>query len=145
VLTRSIDGEAREVGRLIAAIVAEIRHGGSTLQPPVCLLAGGEMVVTVRGQGLGGRNTEAALSAAIRLAGVDGVALGFLATDGDDGSTGAAGAVVDGRTVSGRDIPAATDALARNDSYTLLQRRKATLRGWVTGTNVNDLIVGLVE
>jgi glycerate-2-kinase len=145
VLTRSIDGEAREVGRLTGAILTDIRRGGSTLHPPVCLLGGGEMVVTVRGQGVGGRNTEAALSAAARLAGVEEVALGFLATDGDDGSTGATGAIVDGWTVPRGDIPAAIDALDRNDSYTYLERRGAIQPGSATGTNVNDLVVGLVQ
>jgi hydroxypyruvate reductase len=145
VLTRSIDGEAREVGRLVASVVADIRGGSSTLGPPLCLLAGGEMVVTVRGDGIGGRNTEAALAAALQLAGVERVALGFLATDGDDGATGAAGAVVDGQTVARDDGAAAAEALARNDSFPFLQRRGAVVRVPHTATNVNDLIVGLVD
>jgi glycerate 2-kinase len=143
-LTRGIDGEAREVGRLFGSIVRDARSELSTLVSGSCLIAGGETVVTLRGEGIGGRNTEAALAAALRLSGTPAVALGFLATDGDDGVTGAAGAIVDGDTVRPQDVLAGRAALDANDTFTFLSERVAT---WVTGpsgTNVNDLVIGLV-
>ena len=97
-MSRSIEGEAREVGASFASLVANEAVRGTSAHPR-CLLAGGETTVTVAGAGIGGRNSEAALAAAIALSGAEGVAIGFLATDGDDGVTGAAGAIVDGTTV----------------------------------------------
>lgn len=145
VLARSLDGEAREVGRMVASIVVDATSGAGLLPPGGCLIAGGETVVTVRGNGTGGRNTEAALAAALRLSGTAGVAVGFLATDGDDGTTGAAGAIVDGATLAADELRDAREALARNDSYPLLARAGAALRTGPSGTNVNDLIVALRE
>jgi glycerate 2-kinase len=144
VLTRSLDGEAREVGRTIAAMLADGAAGNATFGSETCLLLGGETTVTVRGHGVGGRNTEAALAAAIRLAGVSGVAVGCLATDGDDGATGAAGGIVDGTTVSDDRLRDARRALAENDSFTFLRERGADLVTGPTGTNVNDLVIGLI-
>jgi glycerate-2-kinase len=93
------------------------------------------MVVTVHGDGAGGRNTEAALAAAIRLSGTSGVTIGFLATDGDDASTGVAGAIVDGESIVGSEMIArARAALARNDSATFLRDRSATWETGLTGT-----------
>jgi glycerate-2-kinase len=145
VLARSLDGEAREVGRMVASIVVDATSGAGLLPPGGCLIAGGETVVTVRGNGTGGRNTEAALAAALRLSGTAGVAVGFLATDGDDGTTGAAGAIVGGATLAADELRDAREALARNDSYPLLARAGAALRTGPSGTNVNDLIVALRE
>jgi hydroxypyruvate reductase len=107
-------------------------------------LAGGETTVTVRGSGTGGRNTEAALAAAIRLAGVNGVAVGFLSTDGDDGTSGAAGAIVDGTTVTSQRREMAMQALVENDSFTFLHDVGAVVVTGPTGTNVNDLVIGLI-
>lgn len=142
VLTDSIDIEAREAGRLFASVVVDTRRGHSTFAPPCCLLAGGETVVTVRGDGTGGRNCEAAVAAAIRVAGADRCAIGCLATDGDDGVSGAAGGIVDGATLDDR--RAAVDALDDNDTYTWLAARGAALVTGPSGTNVNDLFVGIV-
>ncbi|HEX5164860.1 MAG TPA: DUF4147 domain-containing protein [Thermomicrobiales bacterium] len=144
VLTRSIDSEAREAGRLLATILADSVVSRTSFGPRSCLLAGGETTVTVRGDGVGGRNTEAALAAAIRLAGVETAAIGFLATDGDDGISGAAGGIVDGGTVTHDVRDAARHALDSNDSYTFLNARGAVLAGGETGTNVNDLVIGLI-
>lgn len=144
VLTRSFTGEARDVGRVIAAIVADGASGLSAFGHRTCILAGGETTVTVRGTGVGGRNSEAALAAAIRLSGSANVALGFLATDGDDGTTGVAGAIVDGATVSRANLNLATTALEHNDSYTFLSEHRAELAVGQTGTNVNDLVIGLI-
>jgi hydroxypyruvate reductase len=107
---------------------------------------GGETTVTVQGDGAGGRNQELALAAALNLSGARRVALMTLATDGVDGPTDAAGAQVTGELLGaahrmGLD-PAA--ALARNDSYPVLDRLGALIRTGPTGTNVNDLLLGLV-
>jgi glycerate 2-kinase len=145
VLTGSMDGEASEAGRLFASVLADTSVGKTSFGGRTCLLAGGETTVTVRGRGTGGRNTEAALSAAIRLSGAVGIAVGFLATDGDDGTTGVAGAIVDGATVGVVSRAAAKQALADNDSFTFLRRVGADVKTGPTGTNVNDLVIGLVE
>jgi hydroxypyruvate reductase len=145
VLSRSIDGEAREVGRIIACIVADTCGGTTSFAAPCCLIGGGETVVTMRGNGVGGRNTEAALAAAIRLQGTSGCAVGFLATDGDDGTSGAAGGIVDGTTVDAGSRQAATEALDANDSFTFLEDRGAALITGSSGTNVNDLMIALIR
>ena len=145
VLTRSLDGEAREVGRALASIVADTAAGRTSFTPPVALIAGGETVVTVRGDGKGGRNTECALAAALRLQGVEHVAIGCLATDGDDANTGSAGAIVSGATINPGNRAAAQQALANNDSWTFLNAVGVTLNTGPTGTNVNDLVIALVS
>ncbi|MGH9174886.1 MAG: MOFRL family protein, partial [Vicinamibacterales bacterium] len=144
ILTRTIDGEAREAARFIAGMIVDSTCGATSFEPGTCLLAGGETVVTVRGSGLGGRNSEAALAAAIRLSSVPNVALGFLATDGDDGVTSAAGCIVDGETVPAENVRDACVALVDNDSFGFLREREAALQTGPTGTNVNDLIIGLI-
>jgi hydroxypyruvate reductase len=99
----------------------------------------------VRGQGLGGRNQELALSAALTLDGSFGKALMALATDGVDGPTDAAGAVVTSETASrAREAGLHPEAaLVDNDAYPTLDRLGALIRIGPTGTNVNDLVVGL--
>jgi hydroxypyruvate reductase len=104
-------------------------------------VAGGETTVTLHGHGRGGRNQELALGAVADLAGLEHVALVALATDGDDGPTDAAGAVVTGETLAraralGLD-PAAH--LARNDAYPFFAALGDLLRPGPTHTNVNDL------
>ena len=107
---------------------------------------GGETTVTVRGLGKGGRNQELAVSAALSIEGLQNVLLLALATDGTDGPTDAAGAIVDGRTASlarsqGWDL---FETLADNNSYPLLADIGALLKLGPTGTNVNDIMVLLV-
>ncbi len=133
------EGEAREVAREIAALA--LADTGAPTARPRCLIGGGETTVTVRGDGLGGRNTELALAAALAIAGRPGVAIASLATDGDDGPTGAAGAVATGETVArGRALGLdAADYLARNDSARFFERAGGLLVTGPTRTNVADL------
>jgi hydroxypyruvate reductase len=145
VLTNRLDGEARIAGALIASILALHDRPFAAFPSGTCLIAGGETTVTVRGSGAGGRNTEAALAAALRLKGTAGVTVGFLATDGDDGVTGAAGAIVDGATIPTAEIERAREALAANDSFGMLSATGAVWSPGATGTNVNDLVIGIVE
>lgn len=145
-LTTFVEGEAREVAKVAVALAKGVRAHGHPVDAPACLVWGGETTVTVRGDGKGGRNQELALSAALGIAGLDGVAVLALATDGSDGPTDAAGAVVDGNTVRrarslGLDPYA---ALANNDAYTLLNATGDLLKLGPTGTNVNDILIALV-
>jgi glycerate-2-kinase len=145
VLSDRFEGEARELGRTLAAIFKGRGHPLSPLQAGACVLAGGETTVIVRGDGVGGRNSEAALAAAIELRESSGVTVGFLATDGDDGVTGAAGAIVDGATISTEAAGRARRALERNDSFGFLAETGAVWAPGATGTNVNDLVIAIIE
>ena len=141
VLSTFVQGEAREVARVHAAVLKELALRGGPLPRPACLIAGGETTVTIRGPGKGGRNQELALAAALDLAGLPDVLLVALATDGGDGPTDAGGAMVDGTTVArgaamGR---SARDHLERNDAYPYFAALGDLLMLGPTGTNVNDL------
>ncbi|MGN6361773.1 MAG: glycerate kinase type-2 family protein [Thermomicrobiales bacterium] len=132
----TIEGEARDIGAQLAEQARQQAGGGRR-----CWLGGGETTVTVRGDGLGGRNTEVALAVAIALDGKPHIAIASLATDGDDGPTHTAGAVATGATAArARDLgldPA--DYLARNDSATFFKRVGGLLITGPTRTNVADL------
>ena len=145
VLSSRIRGEAREAAKTAVAIAEEIRATGEPLDPPAAVVSGGETTVTVRGDGTGGPNQEFALAAAIECD-VPGVVVAAVDTDGIDGPTDAAGAVVDCKTVGrvSADEAAATAALADNDAYGFLEDAGALVRTGPTGTNVNDLRVVVV-
>jgi glycerate 2-kinase len=145
-LSTYVEGEAREVGRVAAALAKGIRAHGDPLSPPACLVWGGETTVMVRGEGKGGRNQELALSAALALDGWRDVLIMALATDGTDGPTDAAGAIVTGETMDrarehGLDAWAALEA---NNSYHFFEALDGLIRTGPTGTNVNDLLFELV-
>jgi len=140
-LSTFVEGEAREVARVFAAIAKEIVHSGRPLPRPACVIAGGETTVTIRGKGLGGRNQEMALSAALEIAGLEEVMIVPLASDGTDGPTDAAGAIADGSTLRrAQEVGlAAAQYLADNDSYHFFQQLGDLLITGPTNTNVNDL------
>ena len=144
VLSSSVRGEAREAAKTHVAIAEEIRRSGNPATAPAAILSGGETTVTVAGDGSGGPNQEFALSAAIEFASADGdeTVLAAVDTDGIDGPTDAAGAVVDSDTVD--DVQRARSLLAANDVHDYLGERGALVRTGQTGTNVNDLRVLLV-
>lgn len=142
VLSAGIEGDAAAAGRFHAAIGTEAVTTGDPVAPPAVILSGGETTVRVTGGGTGGPNQEFALAAASGLP--HRVVLGAVDTDGRDGSTDAAGALVDGRTVSESDADAARAALDDNDSYGFLDPKGRLLRSGATGTNVNDLRVIVV-
>lgn len=134
-------GEAREAGKRFAELLIRESSRG-----PACCIAGGETTVTVGGAGKGGRNLEAALAAAIVLDGKPDIALATLATDGVDGPTDAAGAVVTGGTIErarrlGMDP---NQYLENNNSYPFFSALEDLILTGPTGTNVNDLWIGLV-
>jgi len=146
ILTPYLEGESREVGKVLASIALSVRRDGYPLKPPLAILAGGETTVTVTGKGIGGRNQELCLSLALNLCDIDFVAI-CMGSDGIDGISPAAGAIVDGDVCKeasqiGIDI---TQALINNDSYTVFSRLKRAIITGYTGTNVNDLLVILIK
>lgn len=140
-LTTCLQGEAREAGKFLASILRQIRKSGDPLDPPVCIVAGGETTVTLRKHGKGGRNLELALGSVDSLAGWDDVLLATLATDGDDGNSGAAGAIVTGETRE-RALQKGMEArkfLQEHNSYHFFDELDDLIITEPTGTNVNDL------
>jgi len=140
-LTTSIQGEASQVGIFLAAVAQQIYRSNQPIPRPACLIAGGETTVTIRGEGSGGRNQELALGAVNQMAGLENSFIISLATDGGDGPTDAAGAVVTGdtltRALSMGNHP--SDYLARNDSYHFFNALEDLLKPGPTLTNVGDL------
>ena len=143
VLTTRLEGEAREAARVLVAVLRECVEAGRPARAPLCLLAGGETTVTVRGEGRGGRNQEMAVAAAESLAGFPVPALAaFLATDGVDGASDAAGGVVDDQTTArahAAGIAPASAFLAASDTRNYLGPIGALLATGPTGTNVADV------
>jgi glycerate 2-kinase len=142
VLSTFVEGETREIARMHAAIAKEIVSSGRPLKPPACVITGGETTVTLRGGGLGGRNQEFALSAAIDIAGLRNVVVLSGGTDGTDGPTDAAGAIADGNTLARN--PRAAEFLARNDSYHYFEGLGDLIVTGPTHTNVADVRLVLV-
>jgi glycerate 2-kinase len=140
-LTTALQGEARQAGRFLAAVGRQIAVTGQPLPRPACLVVGGETTVTLQGSGLGGRNQELALGAVADLAGLADTALITLATDGGDGPTDAAGAIVTGETQErAHQMGLYPDSfLARNDAYHFFEALDDLLKPGPTLTNVNDL------
>jgi len=141
-LTTSYEGEARSAGAFMGSVV---QYAASKPRPR-SYVAGGETTVAVKGDGRGGRNQEFALGAAMKISGNKGIALVSLGTDGLDGSTEAAGAIVDGNTVGiGEGLGVyPEDALQRNDSYGFFKRLEDLVITGPTGTNVNDVTVAVI-
>jgi hydroxypyruvate reductase len=142
VLSSSIQGETREIANMHAAIAREIAAFGRPVRPPACIVTGGETTVTIRGDGLGGRNQEFTLAAALEIAGLDGVVVFSAGTDGTDGPTDAAGAIADGQTLARN--PEARGYLDRNDSYGYFQPLGDLVITGPTNTNVMDVRLILV-
>ena len=141
-LTDCLDCEAREAGRFLASIARSHQQ----TERPLAFFAGGETVVHLTGQGLGGRNQELALAAAPGLRGTQNTAVCSFGSDGTDGPTDAAGGFVDQSSdtalrAAGLDVP---QVLAENDAYHALQKIGGLLMTGPTGTNVNDLAMVLI-
>jgi hydroxypyruvate reductase len=146
-LSTYVTGEAQAAAGLHAAIVKEILESGNPAAPPCAVVSGGEATVVVRGEGTGGPNQEFALALAVDLEGVEGWAALAVDTDGNDGSTDAAGALVNGETATAirEGGVNSTEALAKNDAYHALEAGDALVSTGSTGTNVNDLRVMLIS
>ena len=145
VLTTSLNCEAREAGRFLAAVASDTQNERNSFKKPCAIIAGGETVVTLKGDGKGGRNQELALAAASGIAGFDETLIFSLGSDGTDGPTDAAGGMVDGYSLAklkeqGLD---ADKFLADNNSYYALKAVDGLIITGPTGTNVNDVAVVL--
>jgi hydroxypyruvate reductase len=141
ILSDAIEGEAREVGAVHAAIAREVATRSRPFQKPVLILSGGETTVTLRAKGKGGRNSEFLLAFAIGIQGLDGINALAADTDGIDGSEDNAGAFADGSSVA-RMRAASVDAkamLAGNNAWTAFNSVGDLFVPGPTGTNVNDL------
>lgn len=144
-LTSSLEGQARDVGTVFASVAQETVKSGNPIPKPAAVVAGGETTVTVVGKGKGGRNQEIALGATSKIASLDGVVVASLSTDGIDGPTDAAGALVDGETLRrALDLGLSPKRfLAENNSYSFFSRLGDLVFTGLTGTNVNDVSVAV--
>jgi glycerate 2-kinase len=140
IIDSTLQGEARKIGK---EICNRLKQELNAMPRPFCLLAGGETTVTLRGDGKGGRNQELALAAVNKLAGLENVMLISIATDGEDGPTDAAGAVVTGESARRADMLGmdASDHLSRNDAYSFFAKLDDLIKTGPSGTNVNDLVL----
>ncbi len=140
-LTTFIEGEAREVGLVMAGLAKGLLKDEGSIRRPACLVTGGETTVTLKGDGKGGRNQEMALAVAIALDGWDNTLVVCLGTDGTDGPTDAAGAFADGTTISRAEAIGldAVKFLNRNDAYNFFMALDDLILTGPTHTNVNDL------
>ncbi len=147
ILSDAIEGEARDIGMMHAAIAKEIASRNRPVARPALLLSGGETTVTLRGNGKGGRNSEFLLSFALAIEGVDGISALAGDTDGIDGSEDNAGAVADGTSIARMRAAGidARSALANNDAYSAFQAIGDLVITGPTGTNVNDFRAILVR
>jgi len=153
ILTSELQGMAREAARDLAIRAIKAKNAMKSGDKPRCLLSGGETTVTVKGNGLGGRNQELALAFAIEIEGRDGITLLSAGTDGTDGPTDAAGAIVDGETLSLAKLYGidAVSYLENNDTYSFFERldflsgKRYHLITGPTGTNVMDVQIILVK
>ena len=141
ILSSLLDCEAKEAGRFLASMGKSVQNGTAHFQAPCALICGGETVVRITGTGKGGRNQELALSAAASIAGLEGIVVGAVGSDGTDGPTDAAGGLVDGNTKGILDEKGISidKVLFANDSNAALQVADALVMTGPTGTNVNDL------
>ena len=148
ILSSLIEGETRDVARVHCAIAREICRSGRPIGKPACIISGGETTVTIRGNGLGGRNQEFCLMSAVEIAGLpEKMVVLSGGTDGNDGPTDAAGAVVDPYTVErGRKAGlSAVDFLNNNDAYHFFEKTEDLLMTGPTNTNVMDVRLLLIH
>jgi len=146
ILSSMIEGETRDVARMHAAIARETLASGNPVNPPACILSGGETTVTIHGQGVGGRNQEFCLAMAGDIADKHNIFVLSGGTDGTDGPTDAAGAVMHAEvlkkaTALGLD---AQTYLDNNDAYTFFKQTGGLLMTGPTRTNVMDLRIMLI-
>jgi hydroxypyruvate reductase len=142
ILSSEIQGETREIARMHAAIAGEVVHSGHPVKPPACIISGGETTVTLKGDGLGGRNQEFVLAAAPDIAGLPETLIFSGGTDGTDGPTDAAGALADGATLGRK--PDARAYLDQNNSYRYFEALGDLVKTGPTLTNVMDVRLILV-
>lgn len=143
ILSSYMSGEARHVGTVLASIAREVMVLDKPVPKPGVILVGGETTVTVVGKGRGGRNGELVLSASLGLKDLEGVALASVGTDGVDGVSDSAGAIVDGLTYERAREKGLNplEYLGNNDSHNFFKKLGDLIYTGPTGTNVNDVMV----
>ena len=141
ILDSPLQGEAKDLGTILGAIAKDIREFGNPVRPPACLITGGEPTVTVTGSGKGGRAQECVLAAAQEVAGLSNVVVAGFGTDGTDGSTDVAGAMVDGKTIqrAKKNGISVENILERHDSFSFFNQIGGHIITGPTHTNVNDI------
>ena len=142
-LESPLQGEAKDLGTILGAMARDIREFHNPVRPPACLMVGGEPTVTITGKGKGGRAQETILAAAQELAGLAHVAVAGFGTDGTDGPTQMAGAIVDGNTVmkANKKEISIEKVLENNDSWNFFTQVGGHIITGPTTTNVNDIYV----
>jgi glycerate-2-kinase len=147
ILTTGLEGESKEAGIILSTVALEAEASGNPIERPCVIIAGGETTVTIVGEaGEGGRNQELVLSASLKIAGSEGIVMASLGTDGTDGPTDIAGAIIDGQTVDRAQdmgIEISRELKKHNSSHVFRQLGDAIYTG-PTGTNVMDLQVIVV-
>lgn len=147
ILSSTITGSVRDIAGFLSSVAIEVKKTGNPIERPACILMGGEPTLKVVGKGKGGRMQEFALESALRLSGEKGITVLAGGTDGTDGPTDAAGAIVDSNTVR-RAGAIGLDAeayLRKNDSYNFFKKTGGLLVTGPTGTNVMDVMMAIVE
>jgi len=147
VLSTFVEGETKDVARVHAAIAKEVNKTGHPVEKPACIISGGETTVTIRGDGLGGRNQEFVLAAAMDINGMENTVILSAGTDGTDGPTDAAGAIADGETIA-RANQLKLDSLKylqNNDSYHFFEQLNDLVKTDPTNTNVMDIRIMLIK
>ncbi len=147
ILGDSLEGEARDVAIVHAGIALQVRRFGQPARRPCAILSGGETTVTLRGQGIGGRNVEFLLSLAVKLQGMNDISAMAADTDGVDGGAEVAGAFIGPDTLS-RARALGIDPvmeLANNNGHGFFAKLGDQLICGPTLTNVNDLRVILID
>ncbi|MFH2091171.1 MAG: glycerate kinase [Pseudomonadota bacterium] len=146
-LSSMIEGETRDVAGVHAAIARQVLTSHHPIKPPACILSGGETTVTIKGKGKGGRNQEFALACGIRIKGLEHIVILSGGTDGTDGPTDAAGAIVDGTTMQ-RALESGLNPdrhLNENNAYPLFEQLSDLLITGATHTNVMDVRIMLIR
>jgi len=146
IMTSQMKGEAREVAKVLISLGKEIIKTGNPFERPVCLLFGGETTVTLRGNGQGGRNQELCLAALQEIKDESHIFFLSAGTDGIDGNSDAAGAIVDSRSyLKAQNLNLGIDEyLTNNDSYNFFKQTKDLIKTGPTGTNVMDLTIMVI-
>ncbi len=147
VLSSMVEGETIDVAGVHTAIAKEILMSGHPIQKPACILSGGETTVTLKGNGKGGRNQEFALACSLGIDGLDHVVILSGGTDGTDGPTDAAGAIVDGFTVKRAKKMGLSPSghLKENNAYPFFEHLSDLLKTGATNTNVMDVRIMLIR
>lgn len=140
ILSDAIEGESKEVGKVMAAIAKDVSNFGRLVDKPAVILSGGETTVTLKGKGKGGRNTEFLLSLALEIEGWEGITALAADTDGIDGVGGHAGGFADGKTCAEIHLQGGNPAelLGSHNSYTAFEIVNSLIKTGFTRTNVND-------